>query len=191
VNEIVLATRNKGKLREFKHAFEGTGFEFISLAQIEGAPDVEETGETYRENALIKARAISAYTGKPTVGEDSGIEIDAMPGELGVRSARAWGDKPYSEINEIILKRLEGVIKRGVRYVSAIALVDPVSGEEKVVEGRCEGVIHDKREGDGGFGYDPIFFVPEYDKTMAQLPLDLKNKISHRAKSIELLKKFL
>jgi len=191
VNEIILATGNKGKLREFNHAFKGGGIKFVSLIEMDGAPDVEETGETYRDNALIKARCVSRSYGAPAVGEDSGIEIDAMPGELGVRSARAWGDKPYSEINEIILDRLKGSDVRSARYVSAIAFVDPASGEEKVVEGRCEGVIHDRREGDGGFGYDPIFFVPEYGKTMAQLPLDVKNRISHRAKAIEKLKKIL
>jgi len=191
VNEIILATRNKGKLREFNHAFKGDGVRFISLIEIADAPDVEETGETYRDNALIKAKTISASCGKPAVGEDSGIEIDAMPGELGVRSARAWGDKPYSEINEIILDRLKGSDIRSARYVSAIAFVDPDSGEDKVVEGRCEGVIHYARQGDGGFGYDPIFFLPEYGKTMAELPLDLKNQISHRAKAIEKLKKIL
>ncbi len=189
--EFILATRNEGKLREFNHAFEGTGVRFVSLKEIPDAPEVEETGDTYQANALLKAKAVAAHTGEPAVGEDSGIEIDAMPGELGVKSARAWGDKPYSEINEIILNRLKGAENRGVRYVCAIAYVDPAAGDGKVVEGTCEGIIHDKQEGEGGFGYDPIFFVPEYGKTMAQLPLDVKNRISHRARAIEKLKEIL
>lgn len=186
--EIILATFNEGKLREFNHAFEGTDIRFIGLRDVENPPDVEETGETYADNALIKARALGAHTGKPVVGEDSGIEIDAMPGELGVYSARYAGDRPYSEVNAGILKRLEGEANRATRYVCAIALVDPAANEEKFVEGRCEGLIHDRQEGSGGFGYDPIFYVPEFGKTMAQLPLDVKNTISHRARAIEKLK---
>ena len=188
---IILATRNAGKLREFNHAFEGTGIVFQSLLEMPGAPDPEEHGQTYQDNALIKAREISAFTGLPTVADDSGIEIDAMPGELGVKSARVWGDMPYGKINAILLDRLKGNPNRGTRYVCAIAYVDPAAGTERVVQATCEGVIHDRQEGDGGFGYDPIFFVPEFGKTMAQLPLETKNKISHRAKAMEMLKEIL
>ena len=188
---LILATRNKGKLREFNHAFEGTGVEFKSLLEMPGAPDVEEHGATYEENALLKAREISILTGQPTVADDSGIEIDALPGELGVKSARVWGDMPYDRINDILIEKLKGASTRATRYVCAIAYVDPATGAEEVVKATCEGIIHDRQEGDGGFGYDPIFFVPEYGKTMAQLPLETKNRISHRAKAMEMLKGIL
>ncbi|MDH5638903.1 MAG: RdgB/HAM1 family non-canonical purine NTP pyrophosphatase [Nitrospinota bacterium] len=188
---MILATRNKGKLREFNHAFEGTGIEFQSLLEMDGAPDPEETGETYEDNARIKARATAQYTNLPTVADDSGIEIDAMPGELGIKSARAWGGMAYDKINDILLERLQGATTRATRYVCAIAYVDPATGAEELVKATCEGVIHDRQEGAGGFGYDPIFFLPEFGKTMAQLPLETKNQISHRAKAMELLKEKL
>ena len=191
--KFILATRNSGKLREFNHAFEGSGIVFVGLDEISGAPDVEETGDTYEENALIKARAVATYTGKPVVADDSGIEIDAIPGELGVKSARWAGDRPYDEVNKVILDRLKE--KRGeeraARYVAAIAYVDPATEWEKIVRATCEGVIHDKQEGEGGFGFDPIFFVPDQGVTMAQLTLDVKNKISHRAKAITKLKSII
>ncbi|MBI4667033.1 MAG: RdgB/HAM1 family non-canonical purine NTP pyrophosphatase [Nitrospinae bacterium] len=185
---IALATKNAGKVREFNHAFEGTGITFVSLLDIPNAPDVEEHGETYEENALIKARAIVKATGMPAVADDSGIEIDVMPGELGVFSARFGGDMPASEVNEIVLKRLEGVENRACRYVCALAYVEPATGREALVTATCEGIVHDRQEGDKGFGFDPIFFVPEYGKTMAQLPLEVKNRISHRAKAMAKLK---
>jgi len=184
---MILATRNTGKLREFNHAFEGTGIEFKSLLEMNDAPDPEETGPSYEDNALIKAREIARHTGMPTVADDSGIEIDALPGELGVKSARVWGDMTYDRINDILLQKLQGASSRATRYVCAIAYVDPASGAEELVQATCEGVIHDRQEGSGGFGYDPIFFLPEYGKTMAELPLETKNRISHRAKAMDLL----
>ena len=188
MKKIALATGNEGKSREFNHAFEGTGIRFVPLSEFPGAPQAEENGSTYRANALIKARAVAAHTGLPTVADDSGIEINALAGELGVNSARAWGEKPYSDINSILLERLKNAQNRRARYVCVIALADPASGEEKTWEGVCEGIIHHTMEGSGGFGYDPIFFVPEYGKTMAQLPLEVKNSISHRARAVAQLK---
>lgn len=189
--QFILATRNEGKLREFNHAFEGTEVSFVSLNDVPKAPDVEETGATYEENAILKAREIAKFTGRPTVADDSGIEINAMPGELGVRSARFGEGKTPSEVNEVVLKRLENVKDRGARYVCVLALIYPDNATETVITGTCEGVIHDRQEGEGGFGFDPIFFVPEYGKTMAQLPLEVKNRISHRARAIEKLKTIL
>lgn len=188
MREFILATKNLGKLREFNHAFENTGIRFVSLLEMPSAPDIEETGTTYEENALIKARAIATLTGKPTVADDSGIEIDAMPGELGVKSARFGAGKSAGEVNEIVLARLESAKTRSARYVCALAFVDPADGREIVVTSACEGVIHDRQEGEGGFGFDPIFYVEEYGKTMAQLPLEVKNRISHRARAVGKLK---
>lgn len=191
MREIIFATKNVGKLQEFNHAFSETDIKFVSLAHITNAPDVEETGETYADNALLKARAIATHTGEPTVADDSGIEIDAMPEELGVRSARFAGGRPYTVVNDEILKRLKNAKDRSCRYQCAIAYVDPSTNYEKVVHGSCEGVISAEPKGDGGFGYDPIFYLPLHDKTMAQVPLDVKNKISHRAKAIEALRAIL
>lgn len=188
MREFILATKNEGKVREFNHAFEGTGIRFVSLLDTPSAPDIEEDGATYEENALIKARAIAVSSGRPTVADDSGIEIDAMPGELGVKSARFGIGKSSSEVNEVVLARLKNVKTRSTRYVCALAFVDMSAGREIVVTASCEGIIHDRQEGDGGFGFDPIFYVPEYGKTMAQLPLEAKNRISHRARAIEKLK---
>ncbi len=190
--EFILATRNAGKLREFNHAFEGTGISFVSLEAIPDAPDVEETGDTYEKNAFLKARAVAIHTGKPTLADDSGIEIDAMPGELGVKSARFRPGFPYSEINDIVLDRVNNSdVGRGARYVAVIAFVDPVTGREEKTSGICEGLIHDRQAGEGGFGFDPIFFMTEYGKTMAELGLDIKNRISHRAIAISRLKEIL
>lgn len=188
MREIILATKNEGKVREFNHAFEGTGIVFTSLLDAPSAPDIDESGDTYEENAIIKARAIAKLAGRPVVADDSGIEIDAMPGELGVRSARFEKGKSTSEVNEIVLARIKGATNRSTRYVCALAFVDPAKGREIVVTGRCEGFIHDRQEGNGGFGFDPIFYVPEFGKTMAQLPIEVKNRISHRALAIEKLK---
>jgi XTP/dITP diphosphohydrolase len=188
MREFILATKNEGKVREFNHAFEDSGIRFVSLLDTPSAPDIEETGATYEENALIKARAIATSAGRPTVADDSGIEIDAMPGELGVKSARFGNGKPAGEVNEIVLARLELAKTRAARYVCALAFVDPVEGREIVVTAACEGIIHNRQEGEGGFGFDPIFYVPEYGKTMAQLPLEVKNQISHRARAVGKLK---
>jgi XTP/dITP diphosphohydrolase len=188
MREIILATKNEGKVREFNHAFQGAGIRFVSLKDTPSAPDIEETGATYEENALIKARAVATRTGRPTVADDSGIEIDAMPGELGVKSARFGAGKSASEVNETVLARLKTAKTRATRYVCALAFVNPADGREIVVTATCEGIIHDRQEGEGGFGFDPIFYVGEYGKTMAQLPLEVKNRISHRAKAIEKLK---
>jgi len=188
---MILASRNDGKLREFNHAFESSGIVFAGLETIPDAPEVEETGKTYADNAMLKARAIAIHTGKPVVAEDSGIEIDAMPGRLGVYSARYADGRPYSEVNAGILKQLEGGNNRSCRYRCSIAMYDPGTKEEHTVEGTCAGVIHDRQEGDGGFGYDPIFYIPEYGRTMAQLPLSIKNTISHRARAIQKLKEVL
>lgn len=184
---FLLATANEGKLREFNHAFAPLKVRFLSLKDFPAAPQVEETGATYQENARLKARALAVFTGLPAVADDSGIEIDALPGELGVTSARYAAGRPYAEVNAEILRRLEGAQTRACRYVCALAFFDSATGREETATGAVEGVVHDRQEGDQGFGYDPIFFVPEYGKTMAQLPLEIKNRVSHRARAIEQL----
>lgn len=190
---IVLASSNEGKVREFVHAFEGSGIIIDQLDDPSLMHDVIEDGKTYLENAFIKARTISAKLGVPVMADDSGIEISALPDEFAVKSARHAGARSYTDVNADILKRLTGKTgtERACRYVAAICYLNPKSGEERSVVKTCEGRIHHEQSGDGGFGFDPIFFLPEYGKTMAQIPLELKNKISHRAKAIVAIREML
>lgn len=191
IEKIVLATGNKGKLREFRGLLEGVFGNIVSLNDLESPPEVTEDGETFRENALKKARAIAAYSGIPALADDSGLEVEALGGRPGVYSARYAGEGAVDTDNIAkLLSELQGVANRKARFVCFIALVTP-GGKEVTAEGTCEGVILTEPRGEGGFGYDPVFFLPEYDKTMAEIPGELKNKISHRARACESLAKHL
>lgn len=181
--KVVLATRNEGKVREFSDILAGVFENVISLKEIEGAPDVVEDGETFCENAIKKARAIAAYSGKPALADDSGLEVDALGGRPGVYSARYSGEDATDKSNyEKLLYELGDARDRAARFVCCLALAVP-GGEEIVVTGTCEGVITYAPSGEGGFGYDPVFYVPEYGKTMAQLSHEIKNSISHRSEA--------
>ena len=187
IKEAVLATGNKGKIREFAGLLEGVFGKIVSLNDLESPPDVVEDGKTFRENALKKARAIAAYSGKPALADDSGLEVDALGGRPGVYSARYAGESATDRDNVTkLLSELRGVENRKARFVCFLALVTP-GGEETVVSGICEGIIVDEPRGKGGFGYDPVFYLPEFGKTMAEIPPALKNKISHRARASESL----
>lgn len=187
IKEVVLATRNKGKIREFSKLLEGVFVKVISLNDLDCPPDVIEDGKTFRNNALKKARAISRYSGRPALADDSGLEVDALDGQPGVHSARYAGENSSDKDNILkLLQQLKGIDDRKARFVCCLALVTP-DGRETVVEGTCEGVILTEPRGEGGFGYDPVFFLPEYGKTMAEITPDLKNKISHRARAARLL----
>ncbi len=191
IEKIVLATGNKGKLREFRGLLEGVFGSIVSLNDLESPPEVTEDGETFRENALKKARAIAAYSGLPALADDSGLEVEALGGRPGVYSARYAGEGATDRDNiRKLLVELHGVEDRKARFVCFLALVTP-GGDETTVSGECEGIIIDKPRGEGGFGYDPVFFLPGYDKTMAEIPAGLKNKISHRARACESLAKHL
>ncbi len=168
--------------------------QLVSLLNYDDAPEIIENGITFKENACKKAIAISDYTKLPALADDSGLEIDALNGEPGIYSARYAGEnKTDEERNQLILKKMEGVPeqKRTARFRCAIALV--LNDTVYTNEGVCEGRITYSMRGDDGFGYDPIFFIPQLNKTMAELPLSQKNKISHRAialdKTRELLEK--
>ncbi|MDR2360367.1 MAG: RdgB/HAM1 family non-canonical purine NTP pyrophosphatase [Oscillospiraceae bacterium] len=173
-----LATTNHNKLREFREI----------LGDVEPIDiDVEENGSSFEENALIKARAACRLTGEPAVADDSGLCVDALGGEPGIYSAR------YSEVGDRkakILRELQGEVKRSAKFVSAIAAVFP-DGEEFTARGEVRGEITDKPYGDNGFGYDPIFYMPEFGKTMAELTPELKNAASHRGKAIQAMLKQL
>ncbi len=186
--KIVLATGNKNKIREIKEKFSSLGtLEISSLEELSNIPHIEENASTFRGNALIKAAAICSLTGSPAMADDSGIVIDALNGEPGIYSAR-YGSIGFSdtERNSLVLSKLEGVPedKRSARFVCAIALVLP-NGEEYTTEGVCHGIISREPAGEKGFGYDPIFYIPEAERTMAQLTPEEKNSISHRGKALE------
>ena len=191
IEEIVLATGNKGKLREFKGLLGGVFGNIVSLNDLESPPGVIEDGETFRENALKKARAIASYSGLPALADDSGLEVEALDGRPGVYSARYAGEGATDRDNiNKLLAELRGTGNRKARFVCFLALVTP-EGKEITAEGSCEGVILTEPRGEGGFGYDPVFFLPEYNKTMAEIAPELKNKISHRARACESLAKLL
>ena len=190
---VLIATKNKGKAKEFETLFSPKGIKVITLLDIENAIDVEETGSTFEENALLKANAISEIMNMPVLSDDSGLIIDALEGRPGIFSARYAGPEKDDRANyEKILRELEGVPeeKRTARFYCAIALVGP-NMKPITVSGTCEGVIALEPSGENGFGYDPVFYVPEKQTTMANLNAEEKNKISHRANALKELEKVL
>lgn len=188
MNRIVLATRNQGKVRELASMLRDTGIQVVSLDAFPDAPDVEETGETFAQNALLKALSAARHTGLIALADDSGLEVDALDGRPGVYSARFAGPNATDEDNNRkLLALLQGVPpkRRTARFRSAVALADP-QGRSRVVHGACEGVLLSEPRGNGGFGYDPLFLVPAYGQTLAELPLEEKNRISHRGQALRL-----
>ena len=188
MTKIIFATSNQGKVREIKEIIKETGadIEVLSLKEAGITTEIIENGTTFEENALIKARVICKETGLLTLSDDSGLEIDYLGGEPGIYSARYLGeDTPYSIKNPTIIKRLEGVPdkQRTARFVCACAAVFP-DGREEVVRRTMEGRIAYKEAGENGFGYDPIFYLPEYNCTSAELSSEEKNEISHRGKAL-------
>lgn len=181
---LIVASNNANKLREFA-AILGGRFEVVSMRDAGIDADIEETGTTFEENALIKARYVMNVSGCAAIADDSGLEVDALGGAPGVYSARYCGRHGDDEANnDLLLERLEGVpAPRTARYVAAIALVRP--GHEPIVRrGTCEGEILTVRRGNGGFGYDPLFLC-ETGETFAQIAPEVKNEISHRRRGIE------
>lgn len=192
-DKIIFASNNEGKIREVKEIMKDSGREIISLKEAGIHVDIEENGTTFEENALIKCRAIHELTGAMVMADDSGLEIDYLNKEPGVYSARYLGhDTPYDVKNQIILDRVKEAKgqERSTRYVAAIGAVT-ADGQEFTVIGTVEGLIADEPAGNGGFGYDPIFWVPEYGKTMAELTPDEKNAISHRGKALRAIREVL
>ncbi len=180
--KIVLASGNPGKAREVRAALLGMGVELLSPDEAGIEFDVEETGSTYAENALIKAQAACEASGLSALADDSGVEVDALPGELGVRSARFGGDGlDDSGRNALLLQRMREVpeAERGARYACVLAFVKP-DGWFGFFEGALHGRILRAPQGEGGFGYDPLMYLPEHGCAVSELPLDLKNRISHR-----------
>ncbi len=191
--KIVMATRNRGKAIELKKLLADFSVEILTLADLSGMPEVEETGATFRENALLKAKAAAEFAHLPSLADDSGLEVDALAGQPGVYSARFAGEPASDEKNNHkLLERLRGIPKeqRTARFVCTIALVTP-DGQVEMTEGRCEGIILEELRGTGGFGYDPLFYVSELGKTMAELTGEEKNEVSHRGKALRAMLPFL
>jgi XTP/dITP diphosphohydrolase len=182
MRRLLIATHNKQKLREFRDVLAALPWELVSLDDAEVRLVVDETGQTFKENAVLKARGYSAASGLLTLADDSGIEVDALQGAPGVMSSRFAGpDATADKRNRLLLERLEGVLpeSRRARYRCVIAIAQP-AGDVTTVEGTCEGQIALAPRGSGGFGYDPIFYVPEFGRTMAELPAEQKHRFSHR-----------
>ncbi|MBL4965936.1 XTP/dITP diphosphatase [Bacillus halotolerans] len=193
MKEAIIATHNPGKVKEFKEILEPRGYEVKSLAEIGFTDEIEETGHTFEENAILKAEAVAKAVNKMVIADDSGLSVDNLGGRPGVYSARYAGEQKDDQANiDKVLSELRGIEKeqRTARFRCALAVSIP-GDETKTVEGHVEGYIAEEPRGEYGFGYDPIFIVKDKDKTMAELTSDEKNKISHRADALKKLSKLL
>ncbi len=187
---IIFATGNEGKMREIRDILGDMEAELLSMKEAGIQADIEENGKTFEENAVIKAKAVAAMTDAVVLADDSGLEIDYLNKEPGIYSARYLGeDTPYTVKNQNLIDRLAGVpdAQRTARFVCAIAAVFP-DGEVVTTHGTIEGRIGYEEKGSNGFGYDPIFYVPEYGCSTAQLSEEQKNRISHRGRALEAMK---
>lgn len=193
MKQIIFATGNEGKMKEIRMILEELKCPVVSMREAGIEADIVEDGQTFEENAIIKARAIAQQTDSVVLADDSGLVIDYLNGEPGIYSARYLGeDTSYRIKNQNLIDRLEGVPdeKRGARFVCAIAAVLP-GGEILTERGIMEGRIGYEEKGGNGFGYDPIFYVPEYDCSAAELTPEQKNQISHRGKALQKIKEAL
>jgi len=190
-DRIAIASRNPGKIREIRSVCADWPVEWITADEHEGPwPNVEETGASYLENALLKARAVADSVGVPAMADDSGIEVDALGGAPGPRSARYAGEEATDEQNlRMLIRAVAGVPAAGrtARYRCIAALAWP-DGRDVWAEGTCEGLLVSKPRGTGGFGYDPIFVPAGWEQTMAELPPEEKDRISHRGRAFRALK---
>lgn len=182
--KVVLASQNKKKIVEMRTILSQMGVEVLSQAEAGVNLEPEETGTTFEENSRIKAKAVMEATGLPAIADDSGLMVDALGGEPGVYSAR-YGGEGLDDTGrwQLLLKNMEGKPDRACKFVSVICCCFP-DGTEVMARGECPGILAQGPSGDGGFGYDPIFYLPQLGKTMAQLTPEEKNKISHRAKAL-------
>jgi len=194
--DIVIATRNRGKLRELEELLgawlDGIEIKLFTLDDVGFTGEIEENGESFEENALIKARAASEFSGMTAIGDDSGLCVDALDGAPGIRSARFAGDgHDDAANNRLLIEKLRGVKERSAAFVCSMAAVFPatslLSGPPIVVTGRAEGEILCEPRGEGGFGYDPYFWFDPLGKTFAELDRDEKNAVSHRGDAVKKL----
>ena len=184
--KIILATQNQGKLKEFQQLSKGMDFEFIAIPEeLQEMP--EETGKTFKENAFIKARYVSEYFQMPALADDSGLEVDALNGDPGVYSARYSSSGSDLDNCKKLLSNMRGIAKQSRTARFKCCLLGFNQGETVVAEGALEGEIAEEFKGEKGFGYDPIFLVPEYKLHLAEMEKEDKNKISHRFKAFEVI----
>jgi XTP/dITP diphosphohydrolase len=191
--KLLLGTNNEGKVLEYRALLEGIPFELVTPEELGIAVEVEETGNSFEENASLKARAFAAESGLLTLADDSGLEVDALAGEPGVRSHRYGGKGATDEqLVNYLLAKLTGIPlqKRTARFRCVIAIATP-DGKLTLRQGECRGVITFEPRGAGGFGYDPVFLFPSLSKTMAELTMEEKNQLSHRAMAAKEAKKVL
>ncbi len=184
--KFVIATNNAHKLVEMRQILGSLGFEVIGLGEAGFFGEIEETGTTFEENAIIKAETVCRSTGLAAIADDSGLEVDGLGGAPGVYSARYGGESCKDDVEryELLLKNMETVEERSARYACCIACVFP-NGERLTAHGYCDGEILREPRGEGGFGYDPVFFMPQFGRTMAEITADEKNSCSHRAIAID------
>lgn len=193
IKKIIFATGNEGKMKEVRMILKDLDVEVLSLKEAGITAEVAENGATFEENAMIKAKEIMKMSGELVLADDSGLEVDALNKEPGVYSARYMGyDTSYTVKNQNIIDRLKGKDggERSARFVCAIAAALP-DGRMLVTRGTMEGEIGYEERGENGFGYDPIFYLPEYDCYSAELSLEIKNKLSHRGKALRMMKEEL
>lgn len=190
---LTVASRNPGKLRELDRLLEPAGWQVVGIEELAPGFDVEETGETFEENSLLKARAARDQVGGWVMADDSGLEVEALGNEPGVRSARFLGpEATFPERRAEILRRLEGLPdeRRAARFRCVVSLVGP-AGDERLFEGICPGTIARAARGEGGFGYDPVFLPAGYDRTFAEMEPGLKDRLSHRGIAVRKAAEFL
>lgn len=191
--KVVLATKNKGKVKEFQQYLQSIGWEIISLDQFPEIQDIIEDGLSFAENAIIKAKTVASITGLPAIADDSGIVVDALDGRPGIYSARYAGEHATdADNNRKLLHELADIpeSKRTAKFVSCIAYVSSEIEDPIVFEGECHGRILFELRGQGGFGYDPLFYLETEGMTMAEISLERKNQISHRAMALNSMKNF-
>ena len=194
ITELILASGNKGKIAEFQHLLEELNIQVQSMKEYPQIGEIVEDGTTFAENALKKARTVCTATGKPALADDSGLMVDYLDGAPGIYSARFAGDgHDDAANNQKVLELMQGVPdkERGAQFFCAIAIVLP-DGREFTAEGICRGTLLHTLQGEGGFGYDPLFYVPQLGKTFAELSMEEKNEISHRGlanrKAVEIIR---
>ncbi|MEW9051662.1 MAG: XTP/dITP diphosphatase [Neobacillus sp.] len=193
MKEVIIATKNPGKAREFEHIFAPRGIMVKTLLDFPEIEDVEETGISFEDNAILKAESVAEQLNRVVIGDDSGLVVDALEGSPGIFSARYAGEQKDDQANiDKVLAELQGVPEadRTARFYCALAVAIP-EGKTMTVSGTCEGLILEERRGSNGFGYDPIFFVSEKGLAMAELSSEEKNKISHRANALKELESIL
>lgn len=193
IGEVVIATRNSGKLREVRAILAPLGLKILSLGDFPGIPEIIEDGQTFEENAVKKALSVARQTGRVAIADDSGLAVDALEGRPGVFSSRYTGENATDpDRYRKLLNEMVGVPEgqREAAFICAVAVASP-DGKVKVVEGRYPGEIAPSPKGSHGFGYDPVFLIPELNKTMAEIEPEVKNRISHRARALEKLKQVL